>query len=293
MKICRLASGGPGLVEGDAVVDLSGFVQTLPARRWSFPLEDPVFARLDSLWSYRRSLGAKAERLPLASTRLLCPVPRPGKIIGAPVNYRAHHEEARQDPALHQGKDIEPIDRIGLFLKAGSALQGPSQPVTLCQPARRTDFEAEVAVVIGRTGRDIPSRAALEWVAGYALALDMTLRGPEERSLRKSADGYAVLGPWVVTPDEIPEPEAIPFSLEVNGELRQQGNTRDLVRSVAQLIAMASSFYTLHPGDIIMTGTPSGAGPTEAGDTLRLESPLLGELRVEITRSATGRAPPV
>ena len=119
-------------------------------------------------------------------------------------------------------------------------------------------------------------------VAGYAIGLDMTLRGKEERSLRKSLDGFTVLGPYFVTADEIPNPGELQMTLMVGNELRQSANTRDLVIDIPGLIEMASSFYTLLPGDIIMTGTPEGVGPVKAGDEMVCTIEQIGEMRVAV-----------
>ncbi len=125
-------------------------------------------------------------------------------------------------------------------------------------------------MVIGNTGSDIKQANALDHVAGYCLGLDMTVRGQEDRSFRKSVDGYAVLGPWIVTADEIPDPDALPISLDVNGEVRQNSNTSQLIYNCRRLIEFASEFYTLYPGDLLYTGTPDGVEPGEAGRCHRL-----------------------
>ena len=117
-------------------------------------------------------------------------------------------------------------------------------------PDRRNDHEVELVMVIGKTGSDISQAKALDYVTGYCLGLDMTVRGREDRSFRKSVDGYAVLGPWMVTADEIPDPDAVPISLTVNGEVRQKSNTSQLIYNCRRLIEFASEFYTLYPGDL-------------------------------------------
>ena len=282
MKICRFEDDRLGIVDGSEIVDLSGFLEELPAERWAFPLACPVIQRLPALQRYVESHAHTCARMPYDSVRLHSPVPRPSKIIGAPVNFHAHLDEARADDALHQGRHVYPIDEIGLFLKAGSALAGPATPLSLSLPDRRTDPEAEVAVVIGREAKDVDVSDAAGYIAGYSLALDISIRGKEDRSMRKSPDGYAVLGPYLVTADEVDSSDAIEFELTVNGEVRQQGNTALLIRSVPELIAMASRFYTLHPGDVIMTGTPAGVAPIYPGDQLRLTSPALGCLEVVV-----------
>ena len=123
---------------------------------------------------------------------------------------------------------------------------------------------------------------ALDYVAGYTLGLDVSIRGKEDRSMRKSADGYAVLGPYLVTADEAGDPGALDFALHVNGELRQTGHTSALIRSIPELIEMASAFYTLYPGDAIMTGTPEGVAALAGGDRLVVSSPQLGSLEVNV-----------
>ena len=152
----------------------------------------------------------------------------------------------------------------------------------ICKPERRTDHEVELACVIGRRAKQVTGEEALSCVAGYAIGLDITIRGSEDRSLRTSPDSYSVLGPWLVTADELQDPGALDLELHVNGELRQRSNTRNLILGVQQLIELASSFYTLEPGDIIYTGTPDGVGPIVAGDTIRAAITGIGAMEVGI-----------
>ena len=119
-------------------------------------------------------------------------------------------------------------------------------------------------------------------MAGYCIGLDITVRGPEERSLRKSIDSYTVLGPWLVTADAIPDPGALDLTLKVNGEVRQRANTRDLILDIAELIAFASSYYTLMPGDVLLTGTPEGVGPIHAGDVMTASIEHIGSMDVHV-----------
>ena len=147
--------------------------------------------------------------IPIAEVKFGSPVANPGKIIGAPVNYRRHLQEAREDPEIHHSNQIAEIERVGLFLKAPSSVIGPSEAIMIRHPERRTDHEIELAVVIGKRADRVPRHRAFEYVAGYCIGLDITVRGPEERSLRKSIDTYTVLGPWLVTTDELTDPSAI------------------------------------------------------------------------------------
>ncbi len=147
---------------------------------------------------------------------------------------------------------------------------------------RRNDHEAELAAIIGKTAANVPQERALDYVAGYAIGLDMTVRGTEVPSFRKSIDTYGVLGPYLVTADEIADPNNLDFQLTVNGEIRQKSNTKFLDYNVHKLIAWASTFYTLHPGDIIMTGTPEGVGPVKAGDVMVCDMAGIGRMTVNV-----------
>ncbi len=282
MRLARYDDDRLGVVEGDQVRDVSAVLERLPALRWPLPLGDVLIARLEDLRPEIARLAADAPAKPLAEVRLLSPVANPSKIIAAPVNYQKHLDEARADAAIHHGAELKTIDRYGLFLKANSALVGPGEGIRLRFPERRNDHEVELAAVIGREGSDIAAERALDHVVGYAIGLDMTVRGPEDRSLRKSIDSYAVLGPWLVTADEIADPGTLDLELTLNGEVRQRSNTRHLIFDVPKLIAYASAAYTLYPGDVIMTGTPEGVGPVAAGDVIEAEIEGIGAMTVEV-----------
>ncbi len=136
--------------------------------------------------------------------------------------------------------------------------------------------------MIGKPADRVRAADWARYVAGYAIGLDMTIRGPEERSLRKSVDSYCVVGPWLVTADEIADPTQLTLSIAVNGEPRQKANTRDLVLGLGTLVELASSFYTLLPGDIILTGTPEGVGPVRPGDVMEAAIDGIGAMRVAV-----------
>jgi 2,4-diketo-3-deoxy-L-fuconate hydrolase len=284
MKLCRFNDGKLGLVQGEEVVDVSAALRLLRPCRYPLPGYDLLIAHLDAIRDEVEKLAAApgAQRHPLASLRLLGPVANPGKVVAAPVNYLKHLEEAREDKAIHHQNQIGEIQRVGMFLKATSSVEGPSAGVKIARPDRRNDHEIELAVVIGKAGRDIAAADALDHVAAYCIGLDMTVRGPEERSMRKSPDGYTVLGPYLTTPDDIADPANLELVLTVNGEVRQRANTRDLIMDVPQLIAFASSFYTLKPGDVLMTGTPEGVSQVFPGDLMVAEIEGLGRMAVRI-----------
>jgi len=278
MRVARFDNNRVGLVRDDDIHDMTGALEQLPAHRYPFPRHDPLIANLDIFENATTTRVVK-----LARAELLSPVANPGKVMAAPVNYKKHLEEVLADKGIHHGKLVSEIHKAGIFLKATSSVVGPDEGVRLVHLDRRNDHEVELAVVIGRRGRNITAAEALTHVAGYCIGLDMTIRGPEERSLRKSPDSYTVLGPWLVTPDEIPDPGNLELSISVNGKVRQQANTRELILGVPELIAWASSFYTLDPGDVLLTGTPQGVGPVRPGDVMLASLERVGEMRVEVS----------
>jgi 2,4-didehydro-3-deoxy-L-rhamnonate hydrolase len=282
MRLCRFADNRLGLIEDDRVKDVSAALDVLPPARYPLPGYDLMVAHLTELRAAVEAISGAAKPVPLSECALLSPIANPGKIVAAPVNYKKHLEEARADPAVHHQNQVAEIQRVGLFLKATSSVVGPSQGIAVRHPDRRTDHEVELAAVIGRKADRVSRDQALGHIAGYCIGLDITVRGPEERSLRKSIDGYTVLGPALVTSDDIADPANLDLALTVNGEPRQAANTRDLIIDIADLIVFASSFYTLMPGDVILTGTPAGVGPIVPGDTISASISEIGAMQVKV-----------
>ena len=288
MRFCRFGEGRLGLVEGPSVRDVTAALDVLPAHRYPFPEHDVFIANLDAVATRARALAKDAPVLPLDRVMLLSPVANPGKIVAAPVNYQKHLDEVRGNPQLHGNNpgNTFTIQSAGVFLKATSSLVGPGQGIVIRRPERRTDHEVELVVVIGRTANHVSRGEAMAYVAGYTIGLDISIRGTEDRSFRKSPDSYSVLGPWLVTSDELPNPGALDLQITVNGELRQKANTKYMILGVAELIELASSFYTLHPGDVLFTGTPEGVSPIEPGDRIEATIEQIGTMRV-VTRADT------
>ncbi len=282
MRLCRYDDDRLGLVRDDTVLDVTGALEAIPTARWPLPQGDPLIAHLDAVRERVEALAADAAARPLAGVTLKAPVANPSKIIGAPVNYQKHLDEAQADREINVGREIKTIDHYGLFLKANSSLVGPGEGVALRFPDRRNDHECELAAIIGKPGSEIPRDRAFDHIAGYAIGLDMTVRGSEDRSFRKSVDSYSVLGPWFVTADEISDPDDLDFTFWVNGEVRQQSNTRHLIFDVAGLVEYASKFYTLLPGDVIMTGTPEGVSPVAPGDVMVAKIETVGRMEVTV-----------
>ncbi|WP_412555077.1 fumarylacetoacetate hydrolase family protein [Shimia sp. MIT1388] len=228
------------------------------------------------------------ESLPLAEgdLRLGAPVGQVGKYLCIGLNYSDHAEEA--------GMDIpkEPI----LFMKATSAIVGPDDPVILPRRSEKGDWEVELAVVIGKAAKYVSKEDALRHVAGYTIANDVS-----ERSLQierggqwtkgKSCDSFGPLGPWLVTPEEVGDVQDLALTLDLNGERVQTGSTASMVFGVAEIISYLSEMMTLHPGDVIATGTPPGVGMgfkppryLQAGDVMELSIAGLGKQRQRVMR---------
>ena len=226
---------------------------------------------------------------PRGDVRLRAPVKRPGKIVGVARNYAAH--AAEKDPAL---RPVEPV----LFLKAPTTVIGPEDEITLPAATSHVDYEGELAVVMGKTTARIASAEALDFVAGYCVANDVTARDFQnargQRFIGKSCDTFAPLGPALVTADELPDPQKLALRTIVSGEILQSGSTEEMLFSVAEIIAFTSRIMTLEPGDVILTGTPAGVGQARRpqrwlrdGDIVEVEIERLGRLR-NLVRSEKG-----
>lgn len=278
MRICRFNSDRIGVVQGDSIIDITERLDLQP--KWPTPPGEWVISQLASVLESDRLSDLPV--IPLVNVKLDSPIANPGKIIGAPINYKAHIDEANADREINQGKTYTSLDEYGLFLKAGSSLIGPSQTIHPRFADRRTDHEVELAIVIGKKAHRVSRQDALGFIFGYTIGLDITVRGKEFPGFRKSPDTYSVLGPWLVTADEVPNPDALNLSIRVNGEVKQSSNTRMMIFDVARLIEYASSFYTLYPGDVIMTGTPEGVGPIVPGDRLVAEVERIGKLEMQV-----------
>lgn len=208
--------------------------------------------------------------VPIGSVTLLAPMARPPKLLAAAGNYQAHIVEGGAAPVDKSNKVPK------LFLKPSTSVAAPGEAIPMPTTSKTMDWELELGVIIGKRGRNIPVERALEYVAAYTIINDVSARTaewnlPAERNASdwdlffdwlngKWPDGFAPTGPWVVTADEIPDPQALHMTLKVNGAVKQDATTQDMIWGCAELIAFASRFMTLEPGDTIATGTPSGVG---------------------------------
>lgn len=284
MRICRFtlttdADAPPrlGIMEEAGIRDVTEVTDELPHLRWPLPRGDQMIANLTHLRPRMAALAAQAPLISRERVRLLSPVANPGKFICGVGNWK-HHKA--------------PLGMLGFLFKVTSALAGEGEGVQLRWPDRTTVHEPELAIVIGRTCVGLNEADALSYVAGYTGGLDMTMK--EEReffSFCKSFDTYGVLGPCLVTADEVPDPSKLAYRFLVNGQLRGERSFSDLTGSPAQLVAFASTVMTLEPGDVIFSGA-ADVGPVVPGDLMTLEMAGIGRMDVPVSISPHARRPP-
>lgn len=277
MKIALFDSNRLGVVDNGVVRDITDLVEWNSQR----PQESLVQFMAD-FPAKRKIIEMALSNCPsifLTEVKLRAPVPEPSKIVAAPVNYTLHQDEMNE-----QFNNAEyTIERLGFFLKAPSSIIGPGETVLLPFRERRTDHEAEIAFVVGKDAKDVPASEAWKYTFGYFALMDITVRGKEDRPWRKSFDTFTPIGPWIVTADEMGNPNEVDLKLWVNDELRQSTNTRTMIYNCYKFFEAASSVMTLRAGDIVTTGTPEGVGPIVGGDTVQIRIERIGEFSVNVS----------
>jgi 2-keto-4-pentenoate hydratase/2-oxohepta-3-ene-1,7-dioic acid hydratase in catechol pathway len=277
MKLLRY---GPAGQEKPAILDASGAIRDLSG------VVDDLSGSALGLESLNRLRALDLAALPLVegAPRIGAPVGVVPKFLGIGLNYRDHAEET--------GMPIPEVPIV--FAKASSCVSGPSDPVLAPKGFERMDYEVELAVVIGTRAKNVPEEEALGHVAGYTICNDLSERslqkgGPGEWIKAKSYDSFGPLGPWLVTTDEVPDPQKLDLTLDLNGERMQTGSTSTMIFTVAKLVSYISRYMTLHPGDVITTGTPPGVGMArkprvflKPGDEIRASVSGLGEQRLKV-----------
>lgn len=299
MRLISVADNGEervGVVVGERATPAVAIMNSGPKT-----MADLLAGGSELLESLRLAAAQHSEEIrtsgaPLEALTILAPVPRPGKIVAIGLNYHAH--------AIEQ--NVEPPKAPLIFAKFSTSVIGTGAAVTW-DPAltSQVDYEAELAVIIGRKAREVTEASALEYVLGYTCGNDVTARdlqyGDRQWVRGKSLDTFCPLGPWIVTRDEIPDPQALRIRATVSSETLQDGHTRDMIFSVTQIIAHASRAFTLEPGDVIMTGTPSGVGVWREpkrflgdGEVVEVEIEGIGVLRnpCHTTRPSESAPPP-
>lgn len=280
MKIIRFNDNRIGIVKGDQIHDITAVLGNNTGTDWPPVAINRLVASFDSFKEKIEQHAKVAPGIPLSSVRILTPVPWPNKLMAYPVNYMDHAAEM---------KSVGYANVQGYFLKANSSLIGCSEPIVIpALPDREVHHECELAIIIGKQGRSIKREDAYDHIFGYACLIDVTIRGKEERVFRKSYDTFTPVGPWITTRDEVKDPNNLRLRLWVNGDLRQDANTRDLIVGIEDMICVASSASTLYPGDIIATGTPAGVGPIRHGDKVTIEIEQVGRMMLDVLQGTEG-----
>lgn len=280
MKLCLYNGRRVGLLRSEQ--ELVDVTSAIPG--WS---DDPLadfFVRLcrdfDDVRPDIEVAAGRTSPVPLSSVRLDAPVLNPSKVVAAAMNYAQHRAEM-EGRADRSGLDWR-MD-FDVFLKAPSSIVGPADSVVLPDvDSAEVHHECELAFVIGAGGRDIPAERALEHIVGYTILVDVTVRGPGDRSRRKSYDTFSPTGPYLVTSDEVRDPQDLTIDLTVDGEKRQHVYTGDMLVPVREIVAHASKIMTLQPGDVFCTGAPPGVGPIVAGNVMRSEIAGIGTMETPV-----------
>ena len=273
MKLCYFDDYRLGVIKGDTVVDITDAMKDIP----HLHNRDLIIGLIDKWDSYKAKVekaAADGKGVPLKGVRLRPPVPKPGNIVCMAVNYM-------EDGTLKEKP------QINAFHKAATAVIGDGDTMVLPDvPAGIFEGEAELALIIGKRATRVPQADAMKYIFGYTCFIDGSARGlPPPGNVffqMKSRDTFAPMGPWLVTADEIPDPNALDLELTVNGEVRQKANTAQLIYDVQALIEYASSFYTLYPGDLIFTGTPEGVSQVMPGDVIGAGVQGIGVMQVKV-----------
>ena len=285
MKLASFVHGqqaGVGVVEADQVFDLSAADPGLPKDLMALLAAGP--RGLEAARAARKS----ARPLPLSQVRLRAPIGAPRKFLGLGLSFKSHLEEVKRKKI-----PIQITPHQVWFNKQVTAINGPYDPIHLPRVSSQLDYEGELAVVIGRRGRYITKQNAHQMIGGFMVCNDVSVRDWQLRSptatLGKSFDTHGPTGPWLTTPDELPHPESVRIRTWVDGELRQDGNTNDFIYSIGEMIEELSSVFTLEPGDILSTGSPSGVGALmdpprflTVGQKVRIEVEGLGHIENEV-----------
>jgi 2-keto-4-pentenoate hydratase/2-oxohepta-3-ene-1,7-dioic acid hydratase in catechol pathway len=284
MRIITFEAGGqthPGVILGDFALDLAaaGFSTVHDLIKHNVVGQ----SQLEKLIAE----APIAARYRLGDIKLLAPLPQPKKLICVGLNYLDHAKET--------GAEVPKVPTI--FNKFATAVIGPGDNIVLPKVSKAPDYEAELAFVIGQGGRHIAAENWADHVFGYTIVNDVSARDYQKATsqwlMGKTFDTFAPLGPWIVTADEIPDPHVLDIQLDIDGEVLQKSNTRELIFKIPELIAFLSSVFTLEPGDIVSTGTPAGVGFTRnpprflrAGEEVTVKIQGIGELRNPVVAEA-------
>jgi 2-keto-4-pentenoate hydratase/2-oxohepta-3-ene-1,7-dioic acid hydratase in catechol pathway len=291
MKICHYNDKQAGAVVGDRVHPLGDTLIKAGHLRAGYTMLDVIerLANEPAAMKCARFVLQSGSSIPLASVRLLPPVLNPPAIWAAAANYKAHQAEMREKMGSEDRAALSKDELMAeFFLKPAASIVGPGGPVILPRVSRDVDFECELCAVIGKAARHVAEDKALDYVFGYTILWDFSQRDPwgrgrqNTRNIRKGFDTFTGLGPWIVTRDEIDDPQNLAIRVEQNGKLLMSAHTSDMICSLREHIRFLSAVTTLAPGALVSTGTPAGVAKLAAGDRLKGSIERIGEMEVAV-----------
>jgi 2-keto-4-pentenoate hydratase/2-oxohepta-3-ene-1,7-dioic acid hydratase in catechol pathway len=295
MKICHYNNNQAGVVVDDKVYPIGeALVKAGHARNGYTMLEIiEVLANVPAAMQIARNAAQDGSGIPLSSVRLLAPITNPGSLWAAAANYRAHQEEmiTRMGSAGRENKSKDEL-MAEFFLKPTSSIIGPNDTIILPKISKLVDFECELCAVIGRRARRVSEEQALDYVFGYMMCWDISQRDPwgkgmqNTRNIRKGFDTFSGLGPWIVTRDEIDDPQNLTIKVLQNGKEVMTAHTSDMICGLREHIRFLTSCLTLRPGDLITTGTPAGVSKLNDGDHLKGTIEKIGEMELYVRAEA-------
>jgi len=290
MKVCHYNEHEAGAVVEDRVFAIGASLVGAGHLRQRYSMQEVIEALANepaAMQCVRQVL--KGRSLPLAQAKLLAPIENPPSIWAAAANYKAHQAEMRAASGGPDRTELTPDDLMAeFFLKPSSSIVGPGGTIVLPRIAKHVDYECELCAVIGRKARHVREAEALDYVFGYTICWDISQREPwgrdrqNTRNVRKGFDSFTALGPWIVTKDELPEPQDTRIDVELNGTHVMTAHTKDMICGVREHIRFLSSVLTLRPGDLITTGTPAGVAKLAPGDKLKGRIERVGEMTLSV-----------
>ncbi len=291
MKICHYNSNQAGVVEGDKVYPIGEALIKGGHVRDRYTMLEVINALANepaAMQCVRDALKTAAP-LPLASIKLLAPILNPPSLWAAAANYKAHQAEMKIKMGSADRTELSKDDLMAeFFLKPTSSIIGPGDTVVLPKVSKDVDFECELCAVIGKKARHVSEEKALDYVFGYTICWDLSQRDPwgrgrqNTRNIRKGFDTFTALGPWIVTKDEIEEPQNLSINVEQNGKLAMTAHTSDMICGIREHIRFLTSCLTLRPGDLITTGTPAGVKKLADGDRLKGSIEKIGSMELNV-----------
>ncbi len=291
MKICHYNSNQAGVISGDKVYPIGDALVKGGHVRDRYTMLGVInaLANEPAAMQCARDAMKTAAPVPLASVKLLAPILNPGSLWAAAANYKAHQAEMKIKMGSADRTELSKDDLMAeFFLKPTSSIIGPGDTVVLPKVSKDVDFECELCAVIGKKARHVSEEQALDYVFGYTICWDLSQRDPwgrgrqNTRNIRKGFDTFTALGPWIVTKDEIEEPQNLSINVEQNGKLAMTAHTSDMICGIREHIRFLSSCLTLRPGDLITTGTPAGVKKLADGDRLKGSIEKIGSMELRV-----------